>query len=332
MAFKTLEEAKKALFQEEERARTENLIDAIKNKNDEFYTTYEEIEREIAFYEQDLVNKTIFLPCDDVFLLKDYFTNPDDIPSQFWVYFHKNFKKLKLKKIVATSKNFNNEQAIVYEYDGNGDDSNVFDFTYYKLNNDGDFRHLDNFPLFINSDIVITNPPFSIKTDFLNVLRATKSKFLFIGHMVTIGSNQYFKLFKQKKLFFGFNYVREFFSFKAFKAEKVWNKGVNCFWFTNIEKDLKWYNYLTLKKEREKRYWNYVDNYPNLINIEKIIVLKEVQQFHNGLFAVPVTACVVLDTDNEWEVIGKDEDGFFPVLYVNNKQLFKRIIIKKKGT
>ena len=72
-----------------------SLHKAKKAKNDEFYTQYQDIEREINAYlkyDPDVFkDKTVLLPCDD----------PDW--SNFTKYFAQNFEKLKLKKLISTS-------------------------------------------------------------------------------------------------------------------------------------------------------------------------------------------------------------------------------------
>lgn len=62
------------------------LRKAKKNKNDEFYTQYEDIECELKRYTKHFKNKTVFCNCDD------------PTTSNFYKYFAVNFKKLGLKK------------------------------------------------------------------------------------------------------------------------------------------------------------------------------------------------------------------------------------------
>lgn len=70
------------------------LSAARKAKNDEFYTQYADIEKEMAAYlEHDpdvFRGKSVLLPCDD----------PEW--SNFTKYFVDNFKRLGLKKLVST--------------------------------------------------------------------------------------------------------------------------------------------------------------------------------------------------------------------------------------
>jgi hypothetical protein len=72
----------------------ENLTKAKTGKNDEFYTQYHDIEKEINAYlefdENVFEGKTILLPCDD----------PEW--SNFTKFFAQNFEKFRLKKLIFT--------------------------------------------------------------------------------------------------------------------------------------------------------------------------------------------------------------------------------------
>ena len=70
--------------------RNSNLHHAKKAKNDEFYTLYKDIEKELEYYSSSLVGKRIYCPCD----------NPKY--SNFYKYFKDNFHTLKLKSLQAT--------------------------------------------------------------------------------------------------------------------------------------------------------------------------------------------------------------------------------------
>lgn len=66
------------------------LQEAKKNKNDEFYTQYSDIAKELPYYKEQLANKIIYCNCD----------NPKH--SNFYKFFKDNFHEYKLKKLVAT--------------------------------------------------------------------------------------------------------------------------------------------------------------------------------------------------------------------------------------
>ena len=68
----------------------ENLGSAKVAKKDEFYTQLTDIEKELRYYTRHFAGKTVLCNCDDPF------------ESNFFKYFVLNFKRLGLKKLIAT--------------------------------------------------------------------------------------------------------------------------------------------------------------------------------------------------------------------------------------
>lgn len=68
-----------------------NLQMAKNAKDDEFYTTYETIEKEMVHYLEHFEGKTVLCNCDDPF------------QSNFCKFFLRNFNFLKLKRLICTS-------------------------------------------------------------------------------------------------------------------------------------------------------------------------------------------------------------------------------------
>ena len=164
-----------------------NLSNAKKSKNDEFYTQYRDIEKEISAYIEynpDVFRgKTVLLPCDD----------PEW--SNFTKYFAQNFENFGLKKLISTSyavnskkykdgyqpslfeikapqydkiKTVNNGKIFTLSHDKTGDSKiDVDDLEWHYLEGDGDFRSDEIKKLRDESDIIITNPPFSLFREFL---------------------------------------------------------------------------------------------------------------------------------------------------------------------
>lgn len=200
-----------------------DLSKAKTEKNDEFYTQYHDIENEInAYLEYDpnvFQNKTILLPCDD----------PEW--SNFTKFFAQNFERLKLKKLISTSyapesKNLKiNYQPTLFEtnnpqfdatktivngkiftltHDKNGDkkiDVNDLEWTYLK--GDGDFRSEEIKKLRDESDVIITNPPFSLFREFLAWIVEADKKFVLIGNMNAITYKEVFPLIQNNKMWTG---------------------------------------------------------------------------------------------------------------------------------
>lgn len=86
-------------------AKNGNLHKAKKAKQDEFYTQYEDIEKEMAYYKEHFKGKVIYCNCD----------NPYE--SNFFKFFLDNFEILGLKKLIATGYNPNGK-GWVCEYEG----------------------------------------------------------------------------------------------------------------------------------------------------------------------------------------------------------------------
>lgn len=201
----------------------QNLGDAKRAKNDEFYTQYHDIEKEMNAYldyNQDVFRgKTVLLPCDD----------PEW--SNFTKYFAQNFERLGLKKLVSTSYAPNskpqglNLQPTLFElespqfdpgksvssgkiytltHDNNGDKTiNVEDLEWSYLQGDGDFRSAEITALRDEADIIITNPPFSLFREFLTWIVQAGKGFVVIGNMNALTYKDVFPLIKDNKVWLG---------------------------------------------------------------------------------------------------------------------------------
>lgn len=123
---------------------TKATLDSAKyNKKDEFYTLYKDIEKELSYYTKHFKNKIVYCNCD----------NPKY--SNFWKYFYNNFKRLHLKKLIATYYNPNGN-AYAWKYEGNDNSLSVT-----PLLGNGDFASDECIKYLKQADIVVTNPPFS---------------------------------------------------------------------------------------------------------------------------------------------------------------------------
>ena len=146
-----------------------NLSNAKNAKNDEFYTQYADIQKEVNAYidyDADVFRgKTVLLPCDD----------PEW--SNFTKFFAQNFQRFGLKKLISTSyaadnKGFINTEAkgkvFELDHDTNGNGKiDIEDLEWKYLEGDGDFRSEEVKLLRDEADIIITNPPFSLFREFL---------------------------------------------------------------------------------------------------------------------------------------------------------------------
>ena len=200
-----------------------NLSKAKNAKNDEFYTQYHDIEKEITAYLEynpDVFRgKSILLPCDD----------PEW--SNFTKFFAQNFERFGLKKLISTSyapnsKNYKNGyQPSLFEkndpqfdtkktvkngkiftltHDKTGDGkTDVNDLEWHYLQGDGDFKSDEIKKLRDESDIIITNPPFSLFREFLAWVVESNKLFVMIGNKNCVTYKEVFPLIKENKLWSG---------------------------------------------------------------------------------------------------------------------------------
>jgi hypothetical protein len=200
-----------------------NLTTAKNAKNDEFYTQYHDIEKEINAYLEfnpDVFRgKTVLLPCDD----------PEW--SNFTKFFAQNFVRFGLKKLISTSyaaesKNYKIPyQPTLFEisdpqfdegktskygkiftltHDRTGDGKvDVNDLEWHYLAGNGDFKSAEIKKLRDEADIIITNPPFSLFRDFLAWIMETGKQFMIIGNMNAITYKEVFPLIKENKAWLG---------------------------------------------------------------------------------------------------------------------------------
>jgi hypothetical protein len=203
--------------------RIEALSNARRSKNDEFYTQYEDIEKEMnAYLEFDskvFNGKVILLPCDD----------PEW--SNFTKYFAQNFEKLGLKKLISTSyapesktlqllkqptlfetespqynesKSSVNGKIFELYRDHTGDKRvDFFDLEWNYLEGDGDFRSSEITALRDEADVIITNPPFSLFRPFFTWASETNKQFVVIGNLNAITYTEVFPLIMKNKVWLG---------------------------------------------------------------------------------------------------------------------------------
>jgi len=213
----------------EERGLTQKDVmqKAQKVKNDEFYTRYEDVVRELDMYPKSIwKNKVVFCNCDDAVNSSDRNT------SAFALYFLRNFNVFGLKKLICT------------HYAGNIDllnqEQKGYIFTKYGFNEiDKKKEYPNNYtgsfddPLSLKilheeADIVCTNPPFSRSIDYWRTMIESGKKFLIVSNIAIVLTVSYVHYFKNNKAWAGYNDVDWFLSPKR---ELTRASG---YWFTNL--------------------------------------------------------------------------------------------------
>lgn len=303
------------------------LKKARKAKNDEFYTQYNDIQKEVNAYidfDSNLFkDKTILLPCDD----------PEW--SNFTKFFITNFENFGIKKLISTSyakaskHKLYGRQLDLFEdadfiknsekYDPDNNDYRGKIFTLSKgedpvdienlkwdyLEGDGDFRSDEVKKLRDEADFIITNPPFSMFREFIAWVTESTKKFLVIGNMTAITYKEIFPLIKSNSLWLGNGFANgnAYFSIPknaaASYASGVYNEKTNlvkfrnCCWFTNIDHG---------RRHQPLQLMNMADNikfnkkikdkgYPQYDNYDaiEVCVTNGIPSDHFGVMGVPIT-------------------------------------------
>lgn len=297
-----------------------NLNIAKSAKNDEFYTRIEDIEKELKYYKDFFKDKVVYCNCDRA---------EGENQSNFFVYFTKYFNKLGLKRLICTTYNKGGKGRLCI-YDGETDGHNIID-----MDGDGDFRSEECVKWLKKSDVVVTNPPFSLFRDFVAQLVKHDKKFLIIGNMNAITYKDIFPLIKDNKIWLGVNCMHWFImpnntdkKVKVSDNKEKLAAGANSRWFTNIPHSKHNPPLDLYKKYNSKDYPKY-DNY-DAINVDKT---KDIPMDYDGVMGVPVS---FLDKycPTQFEIVGIHGNCYdytkpLKSLTINGKKVYKRIMIRK---
>ncbi len=316
---------------------TNNTLHKAKSsKSDEFYTLLEDIERELAFYKDCFREKIVYCNCD----------NPKE--SNFFKYFFKNFKQLGLKKLIAsyyvpnTQNLFNeteSEHGGYIECTIDDVESDFHEIPIKTFNGDGDFRSRECLSLLEQSDIVVTNPPFSLFREFIAQLIQFNKDFLVIGNINAITYKEIFHLIQSNKIWLGVHLGRGISGFKVPDYYEMYGTEThissmgdriiatnNCLWLTNLDNHTR-HDLLTLTK----LYVGNEDLYPKFDNYDGINVNKtqDIPMDYDGAIGVPITFLHKYNP-SQFEIIRfrKGNDG--KDLAINGKCPYFRILIKNK--
>lgn len=334
-----------------------NLINAKRAKNDEFYTQYFDIQKETeAYLEYDpnvFKGKVVYCNCDDPF------------ESNFFRYFVLNFNRLGLKRLITTSYKpspvantqlqlFGDDETLtkvkgrpkvtankfiineVHDIDGDGE-FNLKDVAFQlkanrhnewmPLKGDGDFRSDESIDLLQQSDMVVTNPPFSLFREYLKQLLDHDKKFLIIGNLNAVKYKEIFPYIQENKIWLGNNYkvnggamfyeipenIANLDQVKEIKTsdsgeKKYITRVPNVRWFTNLphgrlqqpiqlmsmDDNLR-YNKKILDKNPYRKY----DNYDAI----EVPYVDSIPNNYDGVMGVPIS---ILDKHcvEQFEIIG----------------------------
>lgn len=293
---------------------TKLMDNAKRNKADEFYTQLNDIELELKHYKEQFKDKVVFCNCDDPY------------ESNFFKYFAINFNHLGLKKLIATC--YDNSPVAYTQMNFFGENKSVANKNHhpYKIeitkvedcNNDGafdlsdvdyllknksntmtllkengDFRSDECVELLKESDIVVTNPPFSLFREYVEQLQNFNKQFIIMGNTNALTYKEIFKLFKEDKIRTGYTNFNVGMYFAVPNDCEKYHKIINgikyvrvstsC-WFTNLEVQ-KHNEELMSYKRYNKKEFPYFENY-NAINVNNY---KDIPYDYDGEMGVPVT-------------------------------------------
>ena len=283
---------------------------AKERKDDEFYTLYSDIEKELNNYKDFFKGKIIFLNCNDANKKSD----------NFFRYFKNNYKIFGIKQLLAADY----ENNFLINFDGIKETINKID---------ADCFSNEMIDILRKADIIITNPPFSKLKDFIEMLVKEDKKFLIVANENCYSATKVFPYVKQRKFWCGYNKIKSF----------QWNSGEKKFgnicWITNLPVFKKKELIFTEKYSKEK-YPKY-DNY-DAINIDRI---KDIPIDYDGIMGVPIS--IINQLPKEYEILGmasgnsRNNELYGEVNYiynnsdhggapmVNGKRKYTRIFIRK---
>ena len=358
-----------------------NLTEAKRAKNDEFYTQYHDIEKEISAYlEYDpdtFRGKTLLLPCDD----------PEW--SNFTKYFAQNFDRLGLRKLISTSyaadsktykggyqptlfekddpqfdqaKTTRNGKIFTLSHDRTGDRRvDVEDLEWHYLGGDGDFRSDEVKSLRDESDIIITNPPFSLFREFLAWIVEVDKQLVIIGSKNAITYKEVFPLIKHDKMWVGatsFNKDLLFISSEEINALQKPSTATRTVdgvvylrspsvWFTNLDHGrrhrplplMTMADNLRFSKHKEIKGKDAYDRYDNYDAIE-VPFTDSIPSDYDGVMGVPISFLDKYNPD-QFEIVGLAAGNIrglagIPTTtgkdgpYMNGKLKYGRILIRRR--
>jgi hypothetical protein len=342
-------------FEIKNKSSNSNLTNAKRVKNDEFYTQYGDIQKEIEAYLD-------YNP--DVFRGKVVYCNCDDpYESNFFRYFVLNFDKLGLKQLITTSYKpspvantqldlFGNDKTrtkskgrpkvtankfVINEvHDLNNDgEFNLKDISkqlkdnkhneWTPLEGDGDFKSPECVELLKQSDIVVTNPPFSLFREYVKQLFEYNKKFVIIGSMNAITYKEIFPLIKENKMWLGNGFhagnayfftpnTRDYAS-GVYDTKTGLVKFRNVSWFTNLDHGRRHQSLPLMTMEENLKYSKHkeikgkkaYDKYDNYDAIE-VPFTDSIPSDYKGVMGVPISFLDKYNPD-QFEILGATQRG-----------------------
>ncbi|MCL1946629.1 MAG: GIY-YIG nuclease family protein [Chitinivibrionia bacterium] len=312
-------------LKERELSPKDIMQQAQKVKNDEFYTQYEDVEKEVEMYDSEIwKDKVVFCNCDDA--VGDTEDKNNNNTSAFALYFIKNFEKLGLKKLICT--HFSGGIDLFSQ----GPKGYVYTYIFTKTKNEetrefpkGYNGSFDD-PLSLKilneeADIVCTNPPFSRARDYWDIVINSGKKFLIISNFTNVKNDAYIPYFMNKQVWAGYNEVYWYLT-----PKKQITKAAGH-WYTNLPiKDRPKYRNIKLmplknipEKIKNTIIKEYDDSKTLLVNNNYI------PSDYKKPFAISVFPILSGILEKGYEIV--QEKQYRP--YINGKEVFARVLVQK---
>lgn len=312
----------------------QRLHTAHSDKKDEFYTKYETIEDELKHYWAHLRGKIVYCNCD----------RPKT--SNFWKYFKKHFEEIGIRELWSTyySESGRPYYSILTYVNGKLKTSRK------KLRGNGDYRSAECVEILKQSDVVVTNPPFSLAKHFVPMMYQYGKDFLILANQniltfkgihefIANGSLRRGRTIDSGDVEFEIPSDYELIGSAIERDGKKYAKVTGIRWFTNID-----YGWYPEPMSFNSKYWNLKYNstlskalwtrygrksYPRYDNAEAIEVpyTAAIPKNYDGVMGVPLT---FFDKYNpsQFEIVGirKGTDG--KDLRINGVTPYFRFLIK----
>lgn len=312
-----------------------NLHKARNAKKDEFYTRLEDIEHELKHYRGHFKDKTVFLNCDD----------PEE--SNFWFYFSRNFDFLGLQRLIAThytglgSDNPPPSYVLELHRPTDGSKTDVESPVRADLEGDGDFRSDEAIEYLKQSDIVVTNPPFSLFREYVEQLMEYEKKFVILGNMNAITYKEFWPYIQRDEMWLGMHsgdmafrvpgsYEPRATRYWVDEDGQKWRSLGNALWFTNLDNPRRHEDIILFRhyEGNEEQYPKY-DNY-DAIEVSKVA---NIPVDYVGYMGVPITF-LGKHNPEQFEILGLANSArhLGPITWrtiVDGRKIYNRILIKR---
>lgn len=300
-----------------------NLNAAKKAKNDEFYTQLKDIDTEVDRYAESLAGLVVYCNTDDY------------RRSNFVRYFVDNFERFKLRGLIASHYNPIGGGVAVKYWGGAGSYEEALEMMeVIQFQGDGDFRSDESIALLKESDIIVTNPPFSLFRDYISQLITYNKSFLVIGSMNAITYKEIFPLLQENKVWLGHHSGAIEFIVPPSSSLRpnayvdsngeVRQKFGNIIWYTNLDHARR-HEEIPLFREYNPEDYPTYDNY-DAIEVSRVA---NIPVDYDGVMGVPITFLGKHNPD-QFEIVrfryGDDNKD----LKVNGKSPYFRILIRRK--